>query len=181
LAVGLLLWGGVLYQYPRSWALRVSTDSPLQDDVSLRDIGRSFKFDRPAKGAKSMVWSRFKLRKELRIPTCDLVKAMPDEVREHGLGWLAEDKNVLRIDPRRSRLIESPGEGWDGPETCDSRRDVAIYKRPAARSRPNDQTLYAWLEHKPAPFAGFIVSAIVLLGSFAAWFWFAKFYCRIFS
>lgn len=181
LAVGLLLWGGVLYQYPRSWALRVSTDSPLQDDVSLRDIGRSFKFDRPAKGAKSMVWSRFKLRKELRIPTCDLVKALPDEVRDQGLGWLAEDKNVLRIDPRRSRLIESPGEGWDGPETCDSRRDVAIYKRPAPRSRPNDQTLYAWLEHKPAPFAGFIFSAIVLLGSFAAWFWFAKFYCRIFS
>jgi hypothetical protein len=181
LALSLILWGGVLYQYPRNWALRVSTDSPLQDDVSLRDIGRSVKFDRPVKGTKSMVWSRFKLRKELRIPTCDLVKILPEDVREPGLTWLVEEKNVLRIDPRRSSLIDSPGEGWDGPETCDSRRDVHIFKRSAGRARPNDHTLYAWLEHKPAPFTGWIIAAVIALGSLAAWFWFAKVYCRIFS
>lgn len=183
LLVGLFAWGALLHQHPRTWRLKVTTDNPLNADVALADLDvRSVPFDRPGKGgSRSVLWSRFKFRKELRIPTCDLVKTMPEDVRESGLKWLVDDKNVLRIAPRRSRWIDSPGDGWDGPQTCDARRDVAIYARPSSRSRPQDQSFYAWLDAKPAPATGWIVTSMLVLGGLVAWIWFAKTYCRLFT
>jgi hypothetical protein len=180
--LGWLIWGGVLYQYPRTWRLKVTSESPLRSDVSLSDLdARTFRFDRPGSGGvKSLHWRRFMMHKELRIPTCDLIRAWPEEDREGGLRWLVEDRNVLRIDPRRSRLMDSPGEEWDGPQTCESRRDVHVFARPVSRSRPNDTPLYAWLESKPAPFTGWIVAAFMVLLGLAAWTWFAMTQCHVF-
>jgi hypothetical protein len=76
--------------------------------------------------------------------------------------------------------MDSPGEEWDGPQTCESRRDVHVFARPVSRSRPNDTPLYAWLESKPAPFTGWIVAAFMVLLGLAAWTWFAMTQCHVF-
>jgi len=178
----LLIWAAILYQYPRQWSLKVTTDNPLTSD-SLGEVdARTVRFDSPGKGgASSTLWRRFMLKKELRIPTSDLVKFMPKETHEQGLAWLVDDKNLLRIDPRASRPIDSPGQGWDGPEQHPKNRDIHIFSRKKARSRPQDSSLYAWLVHKPAPATGSIVATALVIGWLVGWFWFAKNHCNIFS
>jgi hypothetical protein len=173
--------GFVVLQYPRTWRLRVTTDSPWRNS-SLADLdSRLFKFDQPGKkGQARPQWGVFQWNKELRIRTSDILQQFELEEREGPLAWLADDGNVLRVRPTGERLLDSPGEGWDGPQTHESRRDVQIFARQAAKSRPDDKSLYAWLEAKAPPPTGWIVAILLTIGALAAWLWYAMNYCNLF-
>lgn len=182
LLLWLLVWCGVLYQYPRKWKLKLTTESPLVSESLSSLDSRGFALERPAKkGVKRPHWAPFQLHKQLTFKTSELVREwFTDEEREGGLKWLESDDNKLRIDPRRHPRLDSPGEGWSGPETHPTQRDVEIYSRPASRSQPGSATLYAWLEAKAHGASANILAAVLLLAGIAAWIWFAMTHCHLF-
>jgi hypothetical protein len=171
-----LLRGALFKQYARSWKLRFTTD----DVLGAEDLGslatrmvrlRSLKGDR---------WSWFRWRKQVDVEAKELVRKFGEDAADEGVSRLAESTSALRVRARRPGTLTSPNDQWDGPYTPTNHRGLEVYRLPAPRSRPQEKTLYAWLEAKNWSPVYMMTIWVLALAGLGAWVWFATARCFIF-
>lgn len=172
--------GFLVQQYPRTWRLRVTTENPWRDGAALEDLdARPYRLDQGGR-KKRPHWGLFQWTKELRVQTKDLIQVFDRDEIDEGLKSFEQDANVLRIRATGEKLLDSPGEGWSGPRTHESKRDLRIFTLTPPRRDVDAKALYAWLDSKAPTSTGWIISIIGLISLLAAWLWFAMTHCNLF-